>query len=93
LLQGAYIAQLDQHNVSWRGGLDWKLSDSDLAYVNVTKGFKAGGFPTLSGTGTSFNPVTQESVLSYEGGVKLQIFDRRLSVNVAVFITAMTKAA
>jgi outer membrane receptor protein involved in Fe transport len=85
LLQGAYIAQLDQHNVSWRGGLDWKLSDSDLAYVNVTKGFKAGGFPTLSGTGTSFNPVTQESVLSYEGGVKLQIFDRRLSVNVAGF--------
>ena len=85
LLQGAYIAELDQHNISWRGGLDWKLSDSDLAYVNVTKGFKAGGFPALSGTGTSFTPVTQESVLSYEGGIKSQMLDRRLSVNFAGF--------
>jgi iron complex outermembrane receptor protein len=85
LLQGAYRAQFNQNNVSWRGGVDWHLSADDLAYVNVTKGFKAGGFPTLSGSGTSFTPVTQESVLSYEGGIKSQMFDKHLSLNFAAF--------
>jgi outer membrane receptor protein involved in Fe transport len=85
LLQGAYIAQLNQHNESWRVGVDWNASQDVLGYFNVAKGFKAGGFPTLSGTGTAFSPVTQESVLSYEGGIKSQLLDHRLSVNVAAF--------
>jgi iron complex outermembrane recepter protein len=85
LVQGAYVAHLNQDNVSWRTGVDWKITDTTLTYMNVTRGFKAGGFPALSGTGTSFAPVTQESVLSYEGGVKSQMFDRHLSVNFAAF--------
>jgi outer membrane receptor protein involved in Fe transport len=85
LLQGAYIKSLNQHNISWRAGADWKVTPAILAYFNVAKGYKAGGFPTLSGTGTSFEPVTQESVMSYEGGIKAQLFDRKLSVNLAGF--------
>jgi iron complex outermembrane receptor protein len=84
-LQGAYVAQLNQDNVSWRGGTDWHVSENTLAYFNITKGYKAGGFPTLSGTGTSFEPVTQESVLSYESGIKAQMFEKRLSVDLAAF--------
>ena len=85
LLQGAYVKSLNQHNLSWRVGADWKLTPDTLLYFNLAKGYKAGGFPTLSGTGTAFAPVTQESVLSYEGGIKTQLFDRRLSVNLAGF--------
>ena len=85
LRQGAYIKELNQHNVSWRVGADWNASQNLLAYLNVAKGYKAGGFPTLSGTGTSFEPVTQESVLSYEGGFKAQLLDHHLSVNAAGF--------
>ena len=85
LLQGAYIKSLNQHNVSWRAGADWKVTPSILAYFNVAKGYKAGGFPTLSGTGVSFEPVTQESVMSYEGGIKAQLFDRKLSITAAGF--------
>jgi outer membrane receptor protein involved in Fe transport len=85
LLQGAYIKSLNQHNLSWRAGADWKLTPTILAYFNVAKGYKAGGFPTLSGTGVSFEPVTQESVMSYEGGIKAQLFGRKLSINAAGF--------
>jgi iron complex outermembrane recepter protein len=85
LRQGAYIKELNQHNVSWRLGVDWNASQNLLAYLNVAKGFKAGGFPTLSGTGTSFEPVVQESVLSYEGGIKAHFLEHRLNINAAGF--------
>ena len=85
-LPHAVQQKLDQHNVSWRVGADWKPSSTFLAYFNVAKGYKAGSFPTLAGgTDVSYTPVTQESVLTYEGGIKTQLFDRKLSLNAAGF--------
>jgi outer membrane receptor protein involved in Fe transport len=85
-LPQAIHGTLNQHNVSWRAGVDWKPVDGVLAYVNVAKGYKAGSFGNFGGaTYKSYLPVTQESVLTYEGGVKAQLFDRKLSFNGAVF--------
>ncbi len=79
-------ASSNQHNVSWRTGLDWNPTDTLLAYFDVAKGFKAGSFPALSGsTSVAYTPVTQESVLTYEGGIKTQLLDRRLSLNLSAF--------
>jgi iron complex outermembrane recepter protein len=78
--------KLDENNVSWLGGLDWKPADNLLAYVNITRGYKAGGFPTLP---ASFDPadapVRQEKLTDYEVGVKTQFFDRHLLVDAAAF--------
>jgi iron complex outermembrane recepter protein len=83
---GAFQGELDQHNVSWRSGLDWNPTDTLLAYFDVAKGYKAGSFPALSGsTAVAYTPVTQESVLTYEGGIKTQLLDRRLSLNLSAF--------
>lgn len=80
------IRDLDEDNLSYRVGIDWKPSRDLIVYANVAKGYKAGSFPTLAGTfDTSFNPVTQESVLSFEGGIKASLADRLLSVDAAVF--------
>jgi outer membrane receptor protein involved in Fe transport len=77
---------LNQNNVSWRTGVDWKPSNNVLAYFNVAKGFKAGSFPALSGSfDVAYSPVTQESVLDVEGGVKLQLLNHKLSVNLSAF--------
>ncbi|WCT74461.1 TonB-dependent receptor [Sphingomonas naphthae] len=55
-------------------------------YAKYTNGFKAGGFNGLEHTGAaaalSFNP---EYVDGYEAGIKSQWFDRRLTLNLAVF--------
>ena len=81
---GEYFGKLDEHNVSWRVGLDWKPQPGLLLYANVAKGYKAGSFPAVSATTfTAFLPVTQESVLSYEAGVKAALFDRRINVSAA----------
>ena len=62
---------LDENNVSWRTGLNWKPNSDLLVYGNVTKGFKAGSFTPLPALfAAQLTPVTQESVLAYEVGIK-----------------------
>jgi iron complex outermembrane receptor protein len=62
---------LDEDNVSWRAGLNWKPNSDLLVYGNVTKGYKAGSFTPLPALfAAQLTPVTQESVLAYEIGVK-----------------------
>lgn len=76
---------LNEDNVSWRGSLNWKLSDDDLLYANVTKGYKSGSFPTLpASTSSQLAPVSQESVLAYEVGAKLG-FGPAFQVETAAF--------
>ncbi len=77
-----FIDDLNEHNVSWRGGADFKPTADTLLYFNVTKGYKAGSFPMLSAsTSYQYLPVKQESVLDYEGGFKVSLFDRKLQLN------------
>lgn len=83
---GQFIDTLKEDNISWRVGLDYKPTNDILLYANVAKGYKAGSYPTLSASLFSqYLPVTQESVLSYEGGFKATLLDRALQLNGAVF--------
>lgn len=75
-----------QNNWSWRGGLDWKPADGTLIYVSASKGYKAGSYPLLPASVTNqFTPVSQESVMAYEAGFKLSLFDRKMQLNGAGF--------
>ena len=81
-----YTNRLDQDNVAWHAGLDWKPADNILTYANVSRGFKAGSFPTLPGTAVpSQEPVQQEYVTDYEIGAKTQFFDHHLTFNATGF--------
>lgn len=81
---GAFAGTLNEDNVSWRAGVDWKPQPGLLLYANVAKGYKAGSFPAVSATTfTAFLPVKQESVMSYEAGVKASLFDRRINLSAA----------
>ena len=77
---------LDEQNVSWRGGLSWEPTSATLVYVNATRGYKAGSFPTLPGfVPSQFAPVPQESVLAFEAGFKRTLAPLRLQLDGAVF--------
>jgi outer membrane receptor protein involved in Fe transport len=79
------VSKLDEDNVSWRVGAQWQALPNTMLYANVSKGYKAGGYPDLGATKTSqFNPATQESVLAYEVGFKSRLFDT-LQINAAGF--------
>lgn len=83
---GRHQDSLNQHNVSWRGSINWKVTPEVMAYANAAKGFKAGTFATVPAVAFSqFTPVSQESVLSYEAGVKASLLDRKVELAAATF--------
>lgn len=83
---GLVVDKLKEDNLSWRAGVDWKPSNQILVYANVSKGFKAGSFPTLAATLQSqLEPALQESLVAYEAGFKGTLADRSLQINGAVF--------
>jgi iron complex outermembrane receptor protein len=78
--------RLDEDNLSWRVSLNWQLSYDALLYANVTKGFKAGGFSTISPLKEAADtPDPQESLLAYETGVKTSWLDHTLQLTGAVY--------
>ncbi|MGD9664064.1 MAG: TonB-dependent receptor [Novosphingobium sp.] len=81
-----FRGNLKEDNVSWRVGLDYKVNPDVLLYANVSRGYKAGSFPTLAAAGfVALQPVTQESVTAYEGGFKASLADQAVQLNAAAF--------
>jgi len=62
-------------------GVDYDVSDDILAYVSVSRGFKAGG-ANIGGCPDHFD---QETLVAYELGFKSQWLNNRLQLNVAGF--------
>jgi iron complex outermembrane receptor protein len=86
ICRASFRDTLQENNVSWRAGIDYKAAPRLLLYANVAKGYKAGSFPIASAaTFEQFLPVVQESLLSYEAGFKFSSSDRRFSASGAAF--------
>ncbi|MDE2411882.1 MAG: TonB-dependent receptor [Sphingomonadales bacterium] len=80
------VDHLNEDNLSWNAGVNYKTGGGTLLYARVSKGYKAGSFPTASVVSyTGYIPVKQESVLAYEVGIKAPLFDRRAEVTLAGF--------
>ena len=78
--------KLDENNVSWRAGLNYKPNNDILLYANVSKGYKSGSYQSLpAASSVAFAPVTQESVLAYEAGFKVSAFNHKVQLNGAAF--------
>lgn len=59
-----------------------------MAYVNYSEGFRDGGFPPrIVGTPTSLPSYDPEFVSVWEVGFKSEMFNKRLRLNVAAFLT------
>lgn len=74
--------------IDYRISLDYRLSPEVLAYATVSTGFKGGGvsarpFNAAQARLGVFGP---ETLTAYEVGLKTDIFNRRLRINVAAFI-------
>ncbi|MCT2401200.1 TonB-dependent receptor [Novosphingobium mangrovi (ex Huang et al. 2023)] len=85
-LGGPFSDTLKEDNVSWRAGLDFKPQQGTLIYANVAKGYKAGSYPAVSAAVQSeYLPVVQESVMAFEIGTKLTLFDKKAQLSAAAF--------
>lgn len=70
-----------ENKPTFRVALDHRFSPEVLAYASFNTGFKRGGFNM-----TGFDPPFEaETVSAYETGLKTDLFDRRLRLNLAAF--------
>jgi len=73
-------------SLSWRVALDYKIDDNKLLYLSVNRGYKAGGF---NGGAISNQeeliPYDQEQLTAYELGLKSDIYDKRVRLNLTAF--------
>lgn len=70
----------------YRINADYKLTDNILAYAQFSTGYRGGGVnprPFIVEQATPFNP---ETLNAYEVGLKTDLFDRKLRLNLSAFM-------
>ncbi|HYG26634.1 MAG TPA: TonB-dependent receptor, partial [Caulobacteraceae bacterium] len=78
--------EISDENITGRLGLDYKVNDDFMLYGAVSSGYKSGGFngQFLFSEG-SLDPVTAETLISYEAGFKSDFWGGRARLNAAAF--------
>jgi len=69
---------------TWRIAVDHDFSDDIMGYVSYTRGFKSGSLNPGSISNAQV-PVDPEIIDAYEVGLKTELFDRRLRLNLSAF--------
>jgi iron complex outermembrane receptor protein len=67
---------------TWRIALDHQFGTNVLGYLSYNRGIKSGGFNILNPANPAYLP---ERLDAYEAGLKTELFDRRLRLNVGGF--------
>ncbi len=68
-----------------RVALSYDLSEDAMVYASVSRGFKSGGFDGRANSTFQFQPFRPEKVWAYEGGIKSEWANHRVTANLAYF--------
>ena len=72
--------------VDYRVALDYRFSDALLAYASVATGFKGGGSNPRPFNAFQLLPFAPETLTAFEVGLKTDLLDRRVRLNIAAFL-------
>ncbi|HEX3917418.1 MAG TPA: TonB-dependent receptor [Caulobacteraceae bacterium] len=84
---GPDTARRDDRDLTWQTNLSYKVTPDVTAYASIATGFKPGGFDLTrlaNLTGIQFEPETN---IDYELGLKSDLLDHKLSIDVALYWT------
>jgi iron complex outermembrane receptor protein len=71
-------------NIGWLGSLSYKVTPDILFYARASSAYRSGGYNAPTVGAPPFDP---ETARSYEAGIKSDLFDRRVRLNVSAFQT------
>lgn len=77
-------------NVSPKIGLEYQFTDDIFTFASWTRGFRSGGFNGRGNTPSTAGPFDEEKANSYEIGIKMDLLDDRLRLNIAAFWTTFS---
>lgn len=76
----------DMREWSGKAAIDWTMMRDVHSYASVSRGVKSGGFTTYnSGNPLQAEPYNPETLVAYEVGIKSDLFDRKVRLNLAGF--------
>ena len=69
-------------------GIDYRPNRNMMIYASWSRGYRSGGFsPRAATAATASTPFQPETVDAYEIGAKLALFDRKLDLNLAGYVS------
>lgn len=83
----AFKLGYDRDRMSFKGGIDYRLTDDVMVYAGYSQGYKGGGFGARSATPSTAGPTQDNTSELFEAGFKGDFFDRLLRLNVTGFVT------
>ncbi len=85
--QFVFPAPLDfgGNHVSFKAGADFQATDNIFVYASVSDGFTSSGVTPRIFTAEQLRPLEGEEVINYELGAKIELFDKKLRMNSAIF--------
>lgn len=87
VVKGDYKDSTSWTNYSPKASLSYQANESIMTYVSVAKGYKSGGYNTISQNTAEAASYDPEYAWSYETGVKTNWFGNRLISNISIFYT------
>ncbi len=79
------VATYKGNRWDWRGAVNYRFSDAAMIYASVSTGFKGGGTNPRPFYASQAIPFDPEVLTSYEVGLKTDLFDRKLRLNLVGF--------
>ncbi|MFC7292275.1 TonB-dependent receptor [Hirschia litorea] len=77
---------LDEDNLTYSVKASYQATDSIMVYGSVSNGFKSAGVsPDCFAAASCFLPVTQEDLVSWETGIRSDLFDNAVRFNLTYF--------
>lgn len=70
-----------KNEVTWRAAIEYDIAPSSLAYASIETGFRSGGFNPAGSA-----PYAPEYITAYTIGIKNQLFNNRVRLNIEGFI-------
>lgn len=75
-------SQLRSGEITYRVAVDYRIDPNVLLYGIISRGYKAGSFNILAIADPAVQP---ETLQAFEGGIKSDLFDRRLRLNLSAY--------
>jgi len=82
-----FTINLADKRFDWKLGFDYQLGDRTMVYGSAATGFRLPGFNARALQPSQVVQYPGEEIITYELGLKTDLFDRRLRLNAAAFYT------
>jgi len=82
ILAGPFHQESKFKKFTWRAAMDYSFAQNIHGYISYNRGIKSGGFNLFTPQAVGYKP---ERLDAYEVGLKSELFDRHVRLNVAAF--------